>query len=202
MAAHDWVVMEKIMQQYVQLLATIHETIQSSPIALPLSPAIHWKYSEWAEEGKVPSADPENLGRYVDFLVPMVYEISGSAKIRSRSLGEVTAVPTLVGISAIDFSGYEPLEDSVTALSKRFNDKSNYLGVAIYKFSTLKALYKANISVVDDDSKSNVPTNSPSEETVDEGEENSDDQVCESTGRSGKVVKGRKPRKHRSKRGK
>ena len=69
------------------------------------------------------------LGQYVDFLVPMVYEITGSAKIHSRSSGEATAVPTLVGISAFDFSGYEQLGDTTAALGESFKDEGTGDGV-------------------------------------------------------------------------
>ncbi|MCF7970884.1 MAG: hypothetical protein K9L22_06930 [Methylococcaceae bacterium] len=139
--AEDWDTMEKIMQQYVQLLAAIHTTLQKSPASLPFSAATHWKNSEWAAEGKIPSANPNNLGLYLDFLVPMVYEITESAKIHSRSLDETVAMPTLVGISAFDFSKYQQLDDTTLALSENFKNSRNHLGVAIYKFSELKALY-------------------------------------------------------------
>ena len=192
LGAEDWDAMEGIMQQYVQLLKTIHATLQSSPIALPLSPAVHWKNSEWAAEGKVPSADPTNLGQYVDFLVPMVYEITGSAKIHSRSSGEATAVPTLVGISAFDFSGYEQLGDTTAALGESFKDEGNYLGVAIYKFSALKALYKANISATDEGVDSTDTLNEPSVNIVSISEKNLDDQVYWRKGKSRKRNRTRK----------
>ena len=202
MANQDWAGMEKTMQQYVQLLATIHDTLRTSPVTLPLSPAIHWKYSEWAADGKVPSADPEILGRYVDFLVPMVYEITGSAKIHSRSLGEATKVPTLVGISAIDFSGYESLKDSIAALGERFKDEDKYMGTSVFKFSTLKALYKANMSLVEDDSESNLPPTDPVEEIVDEAEENESDLVCKRVINSKRNKEKRRVRRRNARRSK
>lgn len=175
----DWVKMEKIMQQYVQLLEIISDTLKSSSVALPFSPAIHWKYNKWAAEGKIPSADPENLARYVDFLVPMIYEVSGSAKIYSRSIRTASKVPTLVGISAIDFSGYEPLVDTSLALSERYKAEGKYMGTAIFKLSTLSDLYEKGTRLVYDGSHPITPQAFPLGDIMDEEVENRKNLVCE-----------------------
>ena len=147
--AEDWPTIEGLMQQYADLLQALYADIQAAPVPLFFSPAVHWKYNEWAAEGKIPSAAAANLGQYTDFLVPMVYETDRTDWFYNRTVDETAVEPTLVGIRAADFAEYGALEDSVATLDARFAGEGNYLGVAIFKYATLEALYAATGVYVD-----------------------------------------------------
>ncbi len=136
---NDWDTVESIMAQYVDLLALLDPVIHGNS-QLIFSAAIHWKYNEWAEQGRLPSGDTALLAQYLDVAVPMVYQTDSLRLIHRRSADEIEEIPTVVGIDATSFDTYANLISIQNELDEKNRRSAHYLGTSVHSFSSLSAL--------------------------------------------------------------
>lgn len=138
-----------IMESYVQLLATLRTQLDERPaVSLPFSAAIAWWWNENAVSGSLPAAAAGNLAAHLDYLVPMAYR-ENADRIHAGAADEVAIAPTLVGINVpdLDLPDYASVLATSAELDARFAGQPNYLGIATFRYTTLRDAWLESVSV-------------------------------------------------------
>lgn len=139
----DWSANEALMQQYVELLAQTSRQVRESSLKgrshqpLRVSAAIAWWYNERAKDGNLPSGAARTLGKYLDFVVPMVYDgIGGSAADVSRRIDdELADVPTMIGVARKEYPSQEALDTAIRSLNEQYGQRPTFRGISIFEYS-------------------------------------------------------------------
>jgi len=120
---------------------TLHNT---DNVSLIFSACIPWWSNEQADRGNLPSGDTWEIGKYVDIVIPLVYDGIGHTvdDIVLRVSDEIIERPTVVGINAKEFASYEELLSTIQNLDSFYANNSNYLGCSIFEYRSLLELYK------------------------------------------------------------
>jgi hypothetical protein len=139
----DWAANEALMQQYGELLAQTFRQVRESGLKgisnrpLSLSAAVAWWHNERAKDGHLPSGAVKTLTRYLDFVVPMVYDgIGGSAADVARRVDdELAEAPTLVGVARKEYPSDDALRTAISALNERYAASPNFRGVSVFEYA-------------------------------------------------------------------
>jgi len=141
--AGDWAANEALMKQYLALVEQTSRQVRTSGLQgfsrqpLRLSAAIAWWYNERAKDGSLPSGSARQLGKSLDFVVPMVYDgIGGSAAdVIRRVDDELESVPTMVGVARKEYPTEEALQSAIGKLNERYGPNPNFQGISIFEYT-------------------------------------------------------------------
>jgi len=156
--AKDYVAKEKIMKQYIQMLSIVRNLLNTTSLkngkklsSLQFSAAIATWIDSKARNGELPSGSPQNLNKFLDFIVPMTYLEPDFAKKNSTQKkiekiienvrDEIDGCPTVIGLDVDNFDSYDNISDVTNKLNLNFKDKPNYKGVCYFRYASIIEFY-------------------------------------------------------------
>jgi hypothetical protein len=156
--AADWgsnvSVRRDLMGQWLTLMASTRNLVKvvNGLTGLKIYAGVDYYYDSKYRQDIFPEGNPVVLGSSLDALFIQAYfddtdpsTMTIEEKLNyltSISKDEVAATPTSVSIMVSNFATYQELMDISSRLDGYFQSSANYLGIAFYKYETLRASFE------------------------------------------------------------